>query len=157
MAYNSAMPGHKKPNPIRRNKPQQPDLRLVVGEVPDVPEWMSPKVAEWWTAYWASDLAAATYAPTNQPALRRLFHMCDEEATMAALCSEDPMLVGSQGQPVGSIMSLRPYPAPRDTSGKALQRGRLRSAVGTKSHQVHRYRSLSVGSEPIEEGAGGCV
>ncbi len=96
------MPGHKKPNPIRRNKPQQPDLRLVVDEVPDVPEWMSPEVAEWWSAYWASDLAAATYAPTNHPALLRLFHMYEEEATMAQLCREDAMLVGSQGQPVAN-------------------------------------------------------
>lgn len=96
------MPGHKKPNPIRRNKPQSPDLRLVVDEVPDVPEWMSPKVAEWWSAYWASDLAAATYAPTNNPALLRLFHMYEEEATIAQLCREEPMLVGSQGQPVAN-------------------------------------------------------
>lgn len=96
------MPGRKKLDPERRNKPKEPDQRLVVDEVPDVPEWMSPQVAEWWDAYWTSDLAAATYSVPNHPALHRLFRMYDEEAAMAELCKKAPMLPGSQGQTVAN-------------------------------------------------------
>ena len=98
------MPERKKPNPIRRNKPRPPDLRLMVGEVPDAPEGMSPDIAEWWSAYWASDLAAATYSPTNKPAITRLFSLYVEEESQAAEIMKRPVLIGSQGQAVVNPM-----------------------------------------------------
>ena len=98
------MANRKKPDPQRRNKPTAPDLRLVVGEVPDVPEWLPAELRPAWDAYWDSDVAAATFNAISFPALTRLFRLYVEEESQADSIMETPTLIGHAGQVIVNPM-----------------------------------------------------
>lgn len=64
-----------------------------------------PEVQEAWADLWSSPLAGLV-KPTDVPALRRLFDYRDQLLGAQAAYSEEPVAVGSMGQPV-----LSPYAA----------------------------------------------
>ncbi len=98
------MANRRKPDPQRRNKPTAPDLRLVVGEVPDVPDWLTPELEPAWEAYWSSDVAAATFNAISFPALSRLFRLYVEEESQAQSIMDTPTLIGHAGQVIVNPM-----------------------------------------------------
>lgn len=87
----------------RRNKPTE--LRAVppraIVEVPKAPPGLLKATRDWWSEFWNSDLAAATGAETDLPALRRLASLYDErERAYRAIQRGDRLVTGSKGQEV---------------------------------------------------------
>lgn len=95
--------------PGRPRKPDESRIRSatpVVGEVSavevtplPVSGWLSATKAEW-AALWDDAIAGAYALATDLPALRRLFGLRDQRARYAAAVAKEPLVEGSQGQPV---------------------------------------------------------
>ncbi len=80
--------------------------RALPLERPDPPDGLAPELVAEWSAYFDSSLAQATFAPTDLPALRRLWRTKQEVLTLQAHIEQEPFVRGSRGQPV-------PHPAIR--------------------------------------------
>jgi len=80
--------------------------RTLPVERPDPPAGLAPALVGEWDDYFASELAQATFAPTDLPALRRLWRMKHEVLNLQTHIDEEPIVRGSRGQPV-------PHPAIR--------------------------------------------
>lgn len=74
-----------------------PSMVVAKASQPDV-RW-APPVAESWSELWSSPLAGLI-KPTDVPALRRLFEYRHQLLAAQANYDDEPMTVGSMGQPV---------------------------------------------------------
>ena len=80
--------------------------RAMPVDRPDPPAGLAAALVDEWDDYFASELAQATFAPTDLPALRRLWRIKHEVLSLQAHVDEEPIVRGSRGQPV-------PHPAIR--------------------------------------------
>jgi P27 family predicted phage terminase small subunit len=55
---------------------------------------------DWWAEFWASELAAATLADTDGPAIERLATLYDLRRRALKSIKKQPLVDGSQGQKV---------------------------------------------------------
>ena len=72
--------------------------RTLPVEPPDPPDGLAPALVGEWDEYFASELAQATFAPTDLPALRNLWRMKQEVHNLHAHIDEEPFVRGSRGQ-----------------------------------------------------------
>lgn len=102
------MPTAKKPAE-RRQRTNSKDVgvvRVLPSAVPMVPApaptW-APEVSEAWNDFWSSPLAGSqVMRPTDAPALRRLFDLRNRLLWALAAMDDEPIVVGSTGQPTMS-------------------------------------------------------
>lgn len=103
------MPGPaKKKDAERRNKPAVTDLRLVKGDgidpgEPD-PEW-SPAVAGWWADFWSQRELLLGLGSIDVHLVRRIAGLKQLREEAAAGLKGNPLVMGSQGQPVANPLS----------------------------------------------------
>jgi hypothetical protein len=98
------MPGPSPKHPddrARRNVKPSLEVLPVAGPPPAAPANLVPAVAGPWVDLWASPIAS-TIAPTDLPALERLFALRDEQARCRDLARADPLVFGAQGQVVAN-------------------------------------------------------
>lgn len=102
------MPAAKKPAE-RRQRTNSHDVgvvRVLPSAVPMVPKpaptW-APEVSEAWNDFWSSPLAGPqVMKPTDAPALRRLFDLRNRLLWALTAMDDEPIVVGSTGQPTMS-------------------------------------------------------
>jgi len=75
-------------------------LPQVGMDTPEPHEWL-PVVRKEWEAYWGDQIARAVRDP-DLPSLYRLFDFRDALARLMRLVNDDPVVEGSQGQPVAN-------------------------------------------------------
>lgn len=102
MARKGPMPKH----PDKRQRRNKTTGTLVVLEggglaVPEPDEGLSPTLVDEWYAFWDTDVAQAV-RESDLPALRRLWSIKDLERRLHASGAKQPIVVGSQGQPVAN-------------------------------------------------------
>jgi P27 family predicted phage terminase small subunit len=91
----------------RRQGHQTADMGQLVPlhaavEVPKAPaRWLTSTRSEW-TDLWGSPLAQAFDRTTDEPSLRRLFELRDTRERYARATRRNPLVEGSQGQPVAN-------------------------------------------------------
>lgn len=106
MARHGPQPKH----PGRKvGKWQAQGLSVVPGgrrEVPAAPKGWYKATRESWDSFWSSDLGAAVSA-TDVPALERLWHLRDQWERARRIVTREPLVMGSQGQPVENPLSKR--------------------------------------------------
>lgn len=95
------MPRTKKPAGVAvdpRNG-RRAELALVAGERFDPPEGLSEQALEYWDAYW-DDAVAGVLTKADRPLLLRWISEYDRYLRLTAEADLEPMVRGSQGQPV---------------------------------------------------------
>lgn len=102
--------GPQPKNPADRQRRNKDTLALVVDNKPAIKPppptgMLKASVAEW-DAFWASDLARAVERQ-DIPVLERLFLMRDEWARYSKAVRKEPLVEGSQGQPVINPLAKR--------------------------------------------------
>jgi P27 family predicted phage terminase small subunit len=75
------------------------DLAVVVGERFDPPEDLCPEAVQAWDAYW-DDRVAQVQTPVDRPILTRWVTEMDRYLRLLAEADKQPLVAGSQGQPV---------------------------------------------------------
>lgn len=125
------MPRAKKPDPIHREKPKAPDLRLYVSEVPAADDSWTDDVRAAWVAFWGSEIAPLVSVNLHLQPLRRLFGLYSRLERISREVEENPYLAGSQGQQVINPL----FRVEASLLGEVRQLedrfgGNLRSAVG---------------------------
>jgi P27 family predicted phage terminase small subunit len=75
------------------------DLQVVAGTRFDPPEGISDQAVEAWNAYWA-DNVAQVQTPVDRPVLLRWVTEMDRYLRLVAEADRQPVVKGSQGQPV---------------------------------------------------------
>ena len=97
------MPAHKKSAADRQrtNKPTVVDIRAYRGhDIPPAPAGVLKATEKWLEAFWGSELAAATLAATDTPAVERLATLYDLRRRAYRSVAKSPLVEGSQGQEV---------------------------------------------------------
>jgi P27 family predicted phage terminase small subunit len=100
------MPGPLPKHSDRRQRRNRRDLVVVASDppaTPPPPAGLLTASTRAWGTLWASPLAA-TFQPSDLPALRRLFELRDERVRAFRVARKDRIVPGSKGQPVLSPM-----------------------------------------------------
>lgn len=69
-------------------------------QVPEPPDGLLPETVDDWGSYWSSDVAQAIEPDSDMPAVRRLFQLYDDHERARRAYVSQPIVEGSQGQPV---------------------------------------------------------
>lgn len=80
-----------------------PQIPVAEDSIPVAPAHLGEKWKAAWALFWSSPFAQLV-APAQQPAVDRLFGFYEERERMDAFIRQEPMLAGSQGQPVVNPM-----------------------------------------------------
>ncbi len=103
-------PQPKHPDSRQRRNREHTGLTVVDGsglaEPPEPPAGWFKVTRESWDRFWRSDLAR-TVEPTDVPALERLWHLRDQWERARRIVTKEPLVTGSQGQPVENPLSKR--------------------------------------------------
>lgn len=96
--------GPQPKNPAMLQRRNAEPMRVLDGGRMDKPplpsnvRWLKVTM-DGWDAYWDSELSASM-RPKDVPALIRLFEMRNQHERMTRIVNKDPLIPGSQGQPV---------------------------------------------------------
>ena len=80
-----------------------PQIPVAEASIPPAPTHLSDRWKAGWATFWSSPFAQLV-APAQHPAVERLFGLYDERERMDAFIRAEPMVAGSQGQPVVNPM-----------------------------------------------------
>ena len=80
-----------------------PQIPVSEASIPVAPAHLSERWKSSWAVFWSSPFSQLV-APAQHPAVERLFGLYDERERMDAFIRQEPMLAGSQGQPVVNPM-----------------------------------------------------
>ena len=78
-------------------------IPIAEDALPPAPPHLSDRWKESWLTFWSSPFASLV-APAQRPAVERLFGLYDERERMDSFIRAEPMVAGSQGQPVVNPM-----------------------------------------------------
>jgi P27 family predicted phage terminase small subunit len=98
--------GPQPKHPDKRQRRNAPTAVLTVIDgggmaAPAPMEGWQPQTIEKWDMFWSSDVAHAVQS-SDYPALERLFRLYDLEHRLHEAGAKQPIVVGSQGQPVAN-------------------------------------------------------
>lgn len=106
------MPRTKKPagTAVDHRNGRRADLAVVAGQRFDPPEGLCPEAYAAWDAYW-EDRVAQVQTPVDRAVLLRWVSEMDRYLRLMAAADQEPVVRGSQGQPVENPMYGTAYKA----------------------------------------------
>jgi P27 family predicted phage terminase small subunit len=144
------MPPTKKPagTAVDKRNGRRADLTAVTGDRFEAPEGLCDEAYRAWDAYWA-DRVAQVQTPVDRAVLLRWATEMDRYLRLVAAADAEPVVRGSQGQPVENPMYGTAYKAlaavqacEKQMGVGALNRSALGIAVITESRSL---RDLNAG------------